>query len=117
MNQKEGNRDMTEEELYTQYEADFRGLKNHPGVILELKAIEAWCLASQIQLATRHPDNLGESRRLAEAIARQILTGLATTLALKIVAERGWNPDFDEPREPGQIPSSPKGRGEGGEGQ
>lgn len=96
----EGSFFMTEEELYNTYQADFMALEHHPGVILELTAIEAWCLASQIQLATRHPDNTSESRRLAEQIARQILDSLAVTPALHVVAGRGWNPAFDELAEP-----------------
>lgn len=82
--------------LWSQYRADFMALEHGPSLVLVLSPVEAWCLASQIQLATRHPANTGESRRIAEALARCILDKLATTPALKMVAARGWDPAFDE---------------------
>jgi hypothetical protein len=84
---------MNEQELFEQFEREFRALENHPGVTLQLSAVEAWCLLCQIQLACRHPGNTGPSRRIAEAAARVLQALVATGPALHSIAERGWTDD------------------------
>ncbi len=85
-----------EEVSLDQFKAEFAALQDHPGVILQLGAWEAWALLGQLQLACRHPRNNGPTRQIAERFARQIQAAVATTPALKVIAERGWNPAYDE---------------------
>lgn len=87
---------MSDDPLFNQFRQDFLALEHHPGVHLELTAIEAWMLLGQIQIACRHPENNGISRATVEKLARQIQAGLAVTPALAAVAERGWDPAYDE---------------------
>jgi hypothetical protein len=79
-----------EQELYERFSAEFLALQDHPGVVLEMTAIQAWAVLSSIQLACRHPEFTGPTRQMAEEIARQIQEGLAKTPALAEVAARGW---------------------------
>lgn len=87
---------MNDEKLFNQFLPDFEAMSQRPNLRLELTPVQAWELAGQIQLACRHPQNIGSSRQTAELIARTLLESLATTPALKTVAERGWLPEFDE---------------------
>lgn len=73
----------------------FRELKNHPPVILNLNAQDAWVFIGMIQLAFRHPSNSG---KIAESLKNQIMI-MTEAMQLSPVAKewlnRGWNPDFD----------------------
>lgn len=88
--------EMEETYLYERFTKEFCDLENHPGVVLQLGAIQAWSLLSTIQLACRHPEFVGPTREMSEAIARQLEEGIAVTPALAIVARRGWDSRFDE---------------------
>jgi hypothetical protein len=79
-----------------QFSKEFAHLNQIPAITLQLGAVEAWALLGQIQLACRHPMNLGPTRQIAEQIARQLQAAVATTPALAAVAEMGWNPDYDQ---------------------
>lgn len=50
----------------------------------------AWCLMRQVQIASQMPGNGGVKVDVAVEIARRIQNALASTPALKEVAERGW---------------------------
>ncbi len=78
-----------------QFGAEFAALQGRP-CVLQLDGPEAFALLGQIQLACRHPRNLGPSRQIAERIGRLIQATVATTPALAAVAEMGWNPAYDE---------------------
>lgn len=77
---------MDEKYLYERFSKEFCDLENHPGVVLQLGAIQAWSLLSTIQLACRHPEFVGPTREMAEAIARLLEEGIVVTPALAIVA-------------------------------
>lgn len=55
----------------------------------------AWQICSQIQLACRHPRNKSQGRQAAEKFAREIMTSIGKTPALKEAARRGWEPGND----------------------
>jgi len=57
----------------------------------------AFCLASAVQIACRHPKFNGETRRIAEAVARQILLGVVTDPDLAELARAGWDRNCDIP--------------------
>lgn len=86
--QKEGA--MSEDELREGFVAAFGALDGQR-VVLQMSAMDAWIVMSQIQLAVRHPMNFGPSAVIAERIARQIQAEVATSPTLAAVAERGWH--------------------------
>lgn len=74
-------------------------LKNLPPLLVQLTAVQAWAILSHIQLACRHPGNVGEARRIAEQIAHLFQQTIAPPgTALARLAETGWHDAFDIPR-------------------
>lgn len=65
---------------------------------LEMSKFDAWILMSTLQLACRHPQFNGPTRKIAEEIARQIQGAVADSDSLKMLAEMGWHQQFDEPK-------------------
>jgi hypothetical protein len=56
----------------------------------------AICVIANIQLATRHPENVGPSRKIAEEFARELQARLIIDHPeLEDVLEAGWNPAYD----------------------
>lgn len=54
------------------------------------------CLIAQIQLACRHPKNLGASREIVEGFARMLQQEVSKVAPENdVVMEMGWNPDYD----------------------
>lgn len=82
-------------DLKNAFAAEFAQLRDHPPIVLEIGAVEAWVLLAQLQLACRHPQNTGPSRQIAARIARQLQEAIASGGALAIVAEMGWQQAFD----------------------
>ena len=82
--------------LQAAFAVEFLQLDGRPPIMLLITQVEAWALLSQIQLASRHPKNLGSTREMAEQIARKLQAVVAREGALKIVAESGWDPAYDE---------------------
>lgn len=71
-------------------------LKDLPEMKLVLTPVEAWIVMSNLQLACRHPGNLGPSRHLAEAVARRIQDFYGQRdPELGRLAEQGWHECFD----------------------
>ena len=64
-------------------------------VDIKLTKFQAWVVMSQLQLALRHPENVGLTSEIAKSFALMLQTATATTEALYEVAERGWNPEYD----------------------
>lgn len=83
--------------LQAEFEAEFEALtaRTHH-LYLRLTPLEAWALLGQIQLAMRHPKNVGPTRRMVESIARRIQFVVAPEGALAIIARRGWDRRYDE---------------------
>lgn len=66
------------------------------GIKIEVDPLTAVSIIANIQLATRHRENLGPSRQLAESFAKQlglVVCGLRPDLADAIQA--GWDPQYD----------------------
>lgn len=86
-----------EEQLFKQFAQDYKQMViRHPGIDLQMPALEAWALACTVQLACRHPEFVGPTRQIAERAARKLFDELAATPALAEVARRGWDPAFDD---------------------
>jgi hypothetical protein len=89
-----------DDQLEAQFIAEFAALAARVDTIrLSLTPLEAWALVCQLQLACRHPENTGPTRQMVEQIARRLQFIVAPSGALAVVAERGWNPQYDVPRE------------------
>jgi hypothetical protein len=58
--------------------------------------LQLWSVLSAVQLACRHPGFNGPTRKIVEEVARRIQNLVASDGALAVIAERGWNPKFDE---------------------
>lgn len=86
---------MTDAELFRDFSADFRALRERPDLRIELRATAAWVVMAQLQLALRHPDNVGEGAAIARRFAHELQRAVANTPALRIVAEQGWEPEED----------------------
>lgn len=88
---------MTEKELKDRWKAEFDELvQERDRVILILSPLEAWAVLATIQLALRHPTNTGPTSEIARKVGRLIEEKVATRPVMQIVAERGWNPAYDE---------------------
>lgn len=82
--------------LTEQFARDFDALCTAGApVTLILNASQAWIIMAMLQLACRHPDNVGHSRVITEAIGRTLQAAVATTPALNAIAERGWRKPVD----------------------
>lgn len=71
-----------------------------PPIQLEIDAVQALTIVSQIQLALRHPENQNDASAIARSLAQQIggvLSQFDPELAKLI--EAGWNPELDLTRE------------------
>lgn len=91
---------MSDDELEAQFVAEFKALaERKQNVCLEMKPLDAWIILSQLQLALRHPQNTGEAAQRARHIAHQLQAIVAPDGALAIVALRGWDSRYDEPRD------------------
>jgi hypothetical protein len=80
---------------FGEYVRDFPRLSDVV-VELHLDGIQAMCLLGQIQLACRHVQNTGPTRRIVERIARKLQEAVSITPALAAVAEAGWHEEFDQ---------------------
>lgn len=75
-------------------------LSNIPPIQLEIDAVQALTIVSQIQLALRHPENQNDSSAIARSLAQQV-GGLLSQFdpELAKLIEAGWNPERDLTRE------------------
>ena len=78
------------EELLRVAGAELEQLRQRSPIRFELKAIDAWALVGNLQLALLHGSNRGASARIGRRIARSLEHALATTPALKEIVRRGW---------------------------
>lgn len=82
--------------LQDDFVREFKALSEDPQpVVLTMTKVQAWQLMSQIQLALRHPNNVGPTARTVRGLAETIEKAVATTPALKQVARMGWDSRFD----------------------
>ncbi len=67
------------------------------GVVVQLSSLEAWSVLSAVQLASRHPlAQEGPTIAIAKLVALKLQERVAKSGALKVIAERGWDPRYDE---------------------
>lgn len=92
------NRDINKAaDLEQRFAAELQALdRSGLDIVLTLTPVQAWILLGQLQLALRHPGNVGQSAALAREIADRVQKGVAPSGALKEVAEQGWNEEHDE---------------------
>lgn len=87
---------MTDEQLFA---SEVKRLEeSNPPVLLtaELSPTHAAIIVAQLQLACRHPGNLGAGRTIAECFARKLQEALAQRSPdLGRLLERGWFSVFD----------------------
>ena len=78
-----------------QWAFEFSQLSNVPSIDIRISPLAGWCLVCQIQLASRHPENIG----VTAAEARQIADAIAQRLPLSDVGRaflnKGWDPSLD----------------------
>ena len=83
--------------LQERFQAEFfQLLMNSEPVVIHLDRIRAWVVFSNLQLALRHPKNIGPSAEITLEIAQGLEKLLAITPALKEVAALGWGEDGHE---------------------
>jgi len=65
-------------------------------ISIEIDCVAGICIIAQIQLASRHPDNVGESKRMAEVFARHLQEKISEAMPdIATVLEMGWHLEFD----------------------
>ncbi len=83
-------------EMVNRFKNDFERYINELKVIkIEITPLEAWVIMCQLQLALRHPRNIGPTAVIAREIAKEIQEKVAITPALQEIAEKGWKREFD----------------------
>lgn len=65
-------------------------------MVVELDSTMALCVIAQIQLASRHPGNKGQSTEIAQKFARGLQVAV-TKLHPEVanILEKGWDPAYD----------------------
>lgn len=72
---------------------ELEALRDDPQpVVLRMSKLSAWVLLSQLQLALRHPENVGPTSEIARTIAMNVQEALLPDpeSALARLAESGW---------------------------
>lgn len=66
-------------------------------ITLELKPSEAFVVMAQIQLALRHPENVGDARDVALFVVDRLIDEIAPVegTALRELCEAGFDPAYD----------------------
>ena len=87
---------MNEAERFQRFAKEFESLCANSEVLkFELTRQEMWSVFAQLQLALRHPGNIGRTRIVAERVARRLQAIVASSGALAEVATMGWDPQHD----------------------
>lgn len=83
-----------------------RLIQEHPGVILDLNAVEAWAVITHLQLALRHPANHGALSRMVRGVVDQLTAYLSRPgSALATIIAAGWSETHDQIVPPRPIPT------------
>lgn len=85
------------EQQVKEIDAAMMRLKDDPQpVLLEIDKGSALCLLATIQLACRHPNYRGPTRKLCVGIANAIGNALIQdNPGMRLIIELGWNPEAD----------------------
>ena len=76
------------------------------GLTIVLTPRDALIVLAQLQLALRHPKNVGPSAAIARAFARLLEVWLARTPGLADPTALGWHPAYGAPPTPWEDPGS-----------
>jgi len=76
-------------------EMAFDKLESLPNVTLTFSAVQLFILMSQLQLALRHPGNVGHSAIIAKDMAKLFQSIIAKDGDLATIAEMGWHSGYD----------------------
>jgi len=87
---------MDNQPLLERYATELEHIDTLRPALVEMPAFVILALISQVQLASRHPENTGPFRDQAVATARQLQQLFNPDSAIAKVLEMGWNPTFDE---------------------
>lgn len=79
---------------------DWQALKAVPPLMLQVRADQAFMLLAQLQLALRHPGNKGPSAFFARTLGATIQKHISVNATIEALCQKGWDPEFDIPREP-----------------
>lgn len=85
---------LSSEELAELFKDDFARL-HEKDFAMECNLLDMWCLLGAVQLACRHPEFNGPTRKIAEELARTIYDGMDVSPVMREVARRGWDTQFD----------------------
>ena len=91
---------MMHEDVPEDFARELKAMYEDPTILpVESSRWRLWCLMSAVQLASRHPEAIQTVPiQVAVEMALRIQEMVATTPALKRVAEQGWNQTLDLPR-------------------
>ncbi len=82
---------MSDAELKDRFKAEMTKLAEQPPFTLQLTPLEAYCVLANLQLAFKHPANLGPATEFAKLVAKRIQNLVAPRgTALREVSERAW---------------------------
>jgi hypothetical protein len=111
-----------ESDLYARYIAEAQALAAGPALEITITpnhrlgsggTLQALSVIAQLQLASRHPENTGNTAGIARDFADWLILLLDPSPTVAEVLQRGWNPDFtvradsagDEPVQPEAEPA------------
>jgi hypothetical protein len=81
--------------LLERYSQAVRDIEHLPPIRITLDPVPALMLLSNLQLALRHPQNVGPSASIVRAIAQHIQEHLSVNNDMRQILQMGWNRAFD----------------------
>jgi hypothetical protein len=89
---------MTTEDLNKRFMSEFEALVEQE-VQLNMEAATAWIIMSQLQLALRHPQNVGPTTQIIRQVIDEIIGKVCPAgSALFELAQMGFDSKYDVPR-------------------
>lgn len=80
---------------FEQFAEELQKLGNEPTIDIKISPLAAWCLISQIQLAVRHPANIGPTAQHARDIANALQSRIPMSEAMQQFTNMGWSKEYD----------------------
>lgn len=74
---------------------DYYELRRQSDIQLVISPMDALCLLGTIQLALRHPKNIGPSSKVAREFAKRLEERIAINDRWKNLCAMGWDSQFD----------------------
>lgn len=82
--------------------AAIRRWENAPRIEAQLTPYEGWTTMAGLQLCLRHPELPPDLQKIMTRVGRRLQALVCDIPEIDDIAERGWNPDHDQPGD--QIP-------------